>query len=116
MKNWTRNRRVESFVIYSGHDITITPLATILEIHSGKWPPFASRVVIELYKKIENKIHYFIKILHNGHDVTSSVVFCRNKLSKGFCKLKYFLDFVKKHLHDVGFDSYGQGCNSMKKQ
>ncbi|XP_052082175.1 2-phosphoxylose phosphatase 1-like [Mytilus californianus] len=112
MKKVARRKPVESFVLYSGHDITITPLATVLGIHNGKWPPFASRIVIELYKRTENKMHYFIKIFFNGVDVTSKASFCKKKTLKGFCKLKYFLDFVHTHLHDNGLDSYEEGCSS----
>ena len=111
MTNFIRKKqKIESFVLYSGHDITITPLAVVFGIHDGKWPPFASRIVIELYKKIESKFHYFIKVLYNGKDVTSDVSFCKNKILKRFCKLKYFLDFVKNHLRDVGLVSYENAC------
>lgn len=110
MLNLTKKRRVEPFVLYSGHDITVTPLATVFGIHNGKWPPFASRIVIELHKKVGLKINYFIKVIYNGKDVTPVVSFCKHKLFNEFCKLKYFVEFVNKHLQDIGFKSYEQGC------
>lgn len=106
----TRSDHKKPFVLYSGHDITVTPLATVLGFNEGKWPPFASRIVIELYRKNDVKKHYFLKFFYNGKDVTSSVVFCRNKILQGFCKLKYFLDFVKNHIEDIGLGSYIDSC------
>ena len=97
MGRLARRKDKVKFVLYSGHDITITPLNTALGFNEGLHPPFASRVVFELYKYIQANTTqaYFARFLYNGDDVTERVIFCAGKTnSDGLCAMEHFLQFV----------------------
>ena len=106
--NITRKISSPKFVLYSGHDKTLTPLAIALGVHDGKWPPYASRLVIELYAK---DYHYFIRVLYNGRDLTASLDFCE-ELHDGLCSLGHFLKFVFSGFNHYGYNSYSKLCNA----
>lgn len=38
------------FSLHSGHDTSIAPLASLLGFYDGKWPRYASNIVLELYE------------------------------------------------------------------
>ena len=105
--NITQNVPSHKFVLYSGHDHTLTPLAIALGVNDGKIPSYASRLVFELYSKKEE---YFIRILFNGKDLTESLKFC-DKLHYGLCPLDYFLKFVFSGLKQFKNATYQQLCN-----
>lgn len=91
------------FSLYSGHDITITPLLHALGTHDGKWPPYASRVVFELYTKMVPSGDHYIRVLYNGRDITSQVRFCLGRTEVGMCSLKHFQNFVERdNLEAIG--------------
>ncbi|CAL1546379.1 unnamed protein product [Lymnaea stagnalis] len=81
------------FHLYSGHDTTVSPLITALELQDAVWPGYATMIVFELYQKKSSKEN-FIRILQNGKLVTSEVVFCQGVTTDGFCSLNRFLDYV----------------------
>jgi hypothetical protein len=100
------------FVLFSGHDITVTALNTALGIHKGFWPPYASRIVFELYSSKGSEVKYYIKVLFNGKDVTKYVRFCKEKLLGGLCPFERFLNFVQvENLQEMfGVENYGEAC------
>ena len=117
MLNVTRGVEAPKFVLFSGHDLTLTPLLVILGINDGKWPPFAARLIIELHK-YTNSTHpaYFIRILYNGVDKTRMVKFCDD--DQPLCPLENFVYFVQKQsLRIWGEDmSYPDICASNLQQ
>ena len=106
------NNDTERFILYSGHDHTVSPLVTALGVHDGKWPPFASRVVFELYSLSDSSSEHFIRVLYNGADVTARTLFCRNKkLNMGLCPLDYFTQFaLEDNLKTYGSSDYKRVC------
>lgn len=105
------NRR--KLVVFSGHDTVILPLLVLLGVHDNKWPPYASRVVFELwhnangpknrkedefYSKFQN---HYIRVLYNGKPLTSSVKICQGKIvDEDLCPAREFLKYVS----EDGFD------------
>ncbi|KAL1139806.1 hypothetical protein AAG570_006783 [Ranatra chinensis] len=76
------------FVLYSGHDKTLTYLTTALGVISEETaaPYYASRLIFEIYKNLEPYAHeesgpagssYFFRLVFNGKDITNSVHFCK---------------------------------------
>ena len=114
MHNVTAGAERSKFVLYSGHDKTITPLATALGIHDGRWPRYASRVVFELFSKGDAKTTqktYYIRVLFNGEDKTKQVRFCKGKTIDGMCPLSYFQNFVfHEDLQYFGKTTYREAC------
>ena len=104
------------FVLYSGHDSTIEPLANALGFSSGDWPRYAARIVFELYKK-QNDDSGYIRVLYDGKPVTDQVIFCQPNLADAktsLCRLQYFLDFVDHgNIKDLNADSYDKACQSI---
>ncbi len=114
MRNVTENVEKSKVVLYSGHDKTLTPMAVALGIHSGLWPPYASRIIFELYSTLQDGYtNYYIKVLYNGEDMTSKVRFCKNKpLPNGLCPLEYFENFVTyEDLKEYGRVNYSNACS-----
>lgn len=108
------NKSVPKFVLYSGHDITMTPLLVALGISDGLWPSYASRLVIEFYSRVvtSKKIHYFVRILYNGLDMTRKLPFCKTIID-GLCKFKHFLEFTSSHLKPYNVtNNYNRYCYS----
>ena len=84
------------FVLYSGHDTTIEPLAAALGFSKGRWSRYASRIVLELYLAKHNK-DPVIRVLSDGEVVTHRVKFCRNHIvdkALGLCPLSRLKDHV----------------------
>lgn len=114
MINITIDATVVKFVLYSGHDTSLRPMLAVLGIGEGRWPSYASRIVIELYsqKQISKKV-YFIKVIYNGEDKTRLVKFCKNINNDGLCKLSDFLDFVsKENMKAINVSNYVKACYS----
>ena len=94
-------------VVFSGHDTVILPLLVLLGVHDDKWPPYASRVVFELWRNAngpkspnEDEVfstfqNYYFKILYNGKPLTSSVKICQGKIvDDNLCPIGEFLKYV----------------------
>ncbi|XP_043270434.1 2-phosphoxylose phosphatase 1 [Venturia canescens] len=71
--------------IFSAHDATLEYLGFGLGIVSERimWPPYASRLVIEVYKtnpKNKDRLarDFYYRVLLNGYDLTKTISFCRN--------------------------------------
>jgi len=109
------------FVLYSGHDSTIEPLAAAVGVSNGMWPRYASRLVFELYApRDEADLHTVasIRVLHNGRDVTRQLSFCkdiRSDVASFLCPLSAFLDFVndRKFAGGPGETGYNDECKKL---
>ena len=115
LANVTRGIAPRRFVLYSGHDTTVMPLAVALGIHDGIWPPYATRLVIELYSKhsvASNKRKYYVRVLFNGQDRTRLLRFCHDYLNtEHMCPLQRFQDFVNiENIQFFNAKSYADAC------
>ncbi len=109
----------EKFILYSGHDTTIEPLISTLGLADGTWPPYASRFVFETYSFDHGgHKHLLLRILYNGKDVTSKVLFCKGDGKEevlnddGLCPIDQFTEFFEeKTFKDLGIDkTYQELC------
>lgn len=89
------NKTATRFHLYSGHDTTVSPLITAMELEDAVWPGYASRITFELYQQHSTNQH-LVRILQNGQVVTSEAVFCQNKTKDGFCNFSSFYNHVTK--------------------
>lgn len=55
------------FRLYSGHDTTIGPLLGALGIFDNIWPPYASNIVLELFKDVKQG-DYHVLVKYNGKE------------------------------------------------
>ena len=110
MINVTTGLPAAKLILYSGHDSTLTPLAMALGIYTGRWPPYASRLIFELYATGRA---YFIRLLFNGEDRTKYLRFCaESQLIKGLCPFRNFEHFVRHHqMQMIGESNYIAACN-----
>ena len=92
MVNKLQQQSPLKFVLYSGHDSTITPLLLNLGVHDHKkWTPYATNVAFELWKDMlldssqtaESISYYYFRLLVNGEVMTSKMKFCQEALFKG---------------------------------
>lgn len=110
------------FVLYSGHDSTINALAVALNFTDGRWPPYASKIVLELYKGLKSEpsgSDLFVRVLYNGKIVTNSMEFCKGHIvskgvgeHSGLCPFHVFQSYIEKDiLRDMPQDStYDSAC------
>eukprot|EP00468_Gymnochlora_sp_CCMP2014_P000242 CAMPEP_0167743578 /NCGR_PEP_ID=MMETSP0110_2-20121227/2094_1 /TAXON_ID=629695 /ORGANISM="Gymnochlora sp., Strain CCMP2014" /LENGTH=512 /DNA_ID=CAMNT_0007627965 /DNA_START=1585 /DNA_END=3123 /DNA_ORIENTATION=+ len=54
--------------VYAGHDSTLVPLLCAMGVYDGKWPPYASNIVIELAENIETGQEW-VRIQYNFEEV-----------------------------------------------
>ena len=106
------------FVLYSGHDTSIEPMAMALDFSDGHWPRYASRIVLELVSnKGTDEKTYYIRVLYDGKVVTSLIHFCRGSIvdrKLSLCPFHLFQDFVNGgYLKLVGASSYSEACAEM---
>ncbi len=100
MRQVKQGRAVPSFVIFQGHDHTITSLLVALGIGDDRWPPFASRLTVELYKRRASRHDngYFLRFLYNGRDVTGDLGWCRRTTdTTALCSLDSILTYLSSH-------------------
>jgi len=67
--------------LFSGHDITLVPVLTVLGLWDGALPPYASRLVFEVYDKNQK---LFVRIIYNGRDMTKKSDVCRETSCRSF--------------------------------
>jgi len=104
------------FVLYSGHDSTVEPMAAAIGVSNGNWPRYASRLVFELYAPTNDASADTvagIRVLYNGQDVTRLLSFCKGVISN-VCPLKAFFDFVNdsKFSGGPGQTGYTEACKN----
>lgn len=96
MQNVSNRVELTKFVLYSGHDETLKPMLTTLGINDGVWPPYATRLIFELYKdRSPGRQDYFVRVVYNGVDYTKYVRFCLpDTLKRGMCPLSSFVQYA----------------------
>jgi len=75
-------------VYYSGHDITILPIMSLLGVPLKNSPGYAANIEYELYKTDASA--YIIKIRYNGNYVKLPIMDGKNQ-----CTLEAFMKYVK---------------------
>lgn len=73
-KEWIEGRRRQRFVLFSGHDTTVTAVLSALHAFDGHRPPYAARVVFELWKKAGDEDDYVVRTLYNGRVINSDII------------------------------------------
>lgn len=107
------------FVLYAGHDSTLTPLLLFMGLFEHDWLHYATRIVFELWDKNTSKHlnvgsasplkDLMIRVLLNGKAVTHKVNFCRNKLLyEEFCPAEELLKVLSK-TGPGGMEKYFKG-------
>ena len=107
------------FILYSAHDSTVTPLLLNLGVHDrNKWTPYATRVVIELWRDTtssQDSIEpLYFRVLVNGKAVTSKMKFCGEALFKGeLCPVRELITWLSAGKGAKGMDdNYQSLCNT----
>lgn len=110
MNNLRSSTFAPRFVLYSGHDVTLTPLLLLFGLHDGKWPPYASRFIFEtLHHETTNE--YYLRLVYNGKDVTREVTFCKSDIQDGVCPLEAFQKFVlEEMLQRFAYKGFTDAC------
>jgi len=102
------------FVEYSGHDSTVAPILAAYEVFDHKWPPFASNIILELYKdtapanpkdhNVEN--NHYVRMLYNNEAL--KIPGCQETAVEGgfLCPLSTFLALSKKVIPE----NYEEAC------
>ena len=104
MVNKSLHKSSLKFVLYSGHDSTVTPLLINLGVHDRtRGTPYATRVVFELWKDTlidsskqpESLDNFYFRVLVNGKVVTGEMKFCGDALVKGeLCPLRELVSWL----------------------
>ena len=110
LRNITNGLLSPAFVLYSGHDKMLIPMAIALGVYNGKWPGYASRLVIELYRGTKSR--YYLRLLFNGKNMTTQMKLC-TKFEQGLCPLSQFLKSVFSQSF-VPSNSYRKICNGSR--
>ena len=115
----SRDKTKLKFILYSAHDSTVTPLLLNLGVHDrNKWTPYATRVVIELWRDTtssQDSIEpLYFRVLVNGKAVTSKMKFCGEALFKGeLCPVRELITWLSAGKGVKGMDeNYQSLCNT----
>ena len=115
----SRDKTKLKFILYSAHDSTVTPLLLNLGVHDrNKWTPYATRVVIELWRDTtssQDSIEpLYFRVLVNGEAVTSKMKFCGEALLKGeLCPVRELITWLSAGKGAKGMDdNYQSLCNT----
>ena len=74
-------------VYYSGHDLTLLPLMSLLGAPLNETPTYASHIELELYKSPEGS--YNVKLRYNGKEIKMPIM-----KDNDSCSLKSFAQYV----------------------
>jgi hypothetical protein len=74
MEAQIKGSMTKKFVLYSGHDSTMTALLSALDAFDGQRPAYAARVLFELWRAKEPTIGYLVRVLYNGCAIQSSII------------------------------------------
>ena len=115
----SRDKTRLKFILYSAHDSTVIPLLLNLGVHDrNKWTPYATRVVIELWRDTtssQDSIEpLYFRVLVNGKAVTSKMKFCGEALLKGeLCPVRELITWLSAGKGEKGMDdNYQSLCNT----
>ena len=114
MINKSHHKSSLKFVLYSGHDSTVTPLLINLGVHNrAGWTPYATRVVFELWrdtlldssKQPDSIDNLYFRVLVNGQVVTSKMKFCGDALVQGeLCPVRELVSWISDGAGIEGMD------------
>ncbi|KAF9906661.1 Acid phosphatase-like protein 2 [Linnemannia zychae] len=77
---------------YSGHDTTILPLLGLFDADDMRWPPYASHILVELWKTPRGE--HFVRVLYN-----QAVLFTKsNWCDLEWCPLEAFLTHLDRFI------------------
>ncbi|KAI1296274.1 Acid phosphatase-like protein 2 [Mortierella claussenii] len=82
------------FSFYSGHDTTISPLLGMLDAEDQRWPPYASNLLIELWKTPTRA--YYVRVLYNGVTMDTKSKWCNLE----WCHLDDFINHLNRFIID----------------
>jgi hypothetical protein len=72
LQNSITHKKPYKMYYYSGHDITLLPLMSLIGAPLAQAPGYASHMIFALYRNDNN--HYFIKVLYNGNSVKMPIM------------------------------------------
>ncbi|KAG0345079.1 hypothetical protein BG004_003977 [Podila humilis] len=78
--------------LYSGHDTTLTPLLGMLDSADMRWPPYASNMLVELWKTKEDGGKHFVRVIYNNKVVETRSEWC----DLSWCPLETFTAYMDK--------------------
>lgn len=115
MQSVARGSKDELLALYSGHDVTMSPVLSALGVTEARFPRFAARLVFELWGNRDKKGEHFVRILYNGEDVTFQTSFCRRESrqpGQPMCPLETFSKFVKREMFSIlNTTNYYDACH-----
>lgn len=79
--------------LYSGHDTSIIPLLTSLDIFDGRFPPVGTTLIFELYSDKSN--NYYLRINYRDKDLKIPSLNYKEVEGKLFVPFNEFLNFTK---------------------
>ncbi|KAF9924298.1 hypothetical protein FBU30_005693 [Linnemannia zychae] len=77
---------------YSGHDTTILPLLGLFDAEDMRWPPYASYILVELWKTSHEE--YFVRVLYNQVVLGTKSRWCDLE----WCPLKAFVAHLNRFI------------------
>ena len=120
MVNKSQRKSSLKFVLYSGHDSTVTPLLINLGVHDRtRWTPYATRVVFELWRDTlkdsseqpDSIDNFYFRVLVNGRVVTGEMKFCGDALVRGeLCPVQELVSWLS---DGVGFDGMDESYKAL---
>ncbi|KAF9901362.1 Acid phosphatase-like protein 2 [Lobosporangium transversale] len=81
---------------YSGHDTTIQPLLGMFDAEDQQWPPYASNIILELWKSSPGE--HFVRVLYNGEVLDVKSNWCDLEWCPFDTFIKYLDRFILKDL------------------
>jgi len=93
------NSNIPTFYIYSAHDNSVGPIMGALGVEPMEWPPYASNLIFELWKKNDDESSiesidfsdYVIRVIYNGKIIKT------NWCDFNACPLLSFYDRFKEY-------------------
>lgn len=85
---------MKRFILYSGHDTSILQFLGSLgqDTFFGRWPPYASQVILEVYADTDTNKYYF-RLIYNSIVITDRIAECADKsLPRDICSLNSFFE------------------------
>ncbi|KAF9198906.1 Acid phosphatase-like protein 2 [Haplosporangium sp. Z 27] len=82
------------FSFYSGHDTTISPLIGLLDAMDQRWPPYASSLLIELWKSPAGD--HYVRVIYNGEILPTKSRWCDLE----WCHLEDFISYLDRFIVD----------------
>lgn len=89
LKDSAESKNKYKLTYYSGHDITILPVMSLLGSPLEESPGYAANVILELYK--DGASQFYIKVLYNGDYVRLPIM-----NSKEYCSLSDLEAYISK--------------------